>query len=291
MMIICFVLRCRSVCRYAVTFFNIVLFMGLATTSSIAAEILPHSTTAYGDNSISKAWFTEPTNRYPHAVLGDNLEAGALNIKLNDGSSHTFRISDDSVFEDLVPRIADINQDGFDEVWVVRADREQGARLEAYGMQGVRFTRMYSTVPIGRGFRWLNPVGIADFNGDGNLEAAYVQTPHIGGILKIVHLQNEKLSLLEKRSGYSTHAIGSIHLDLSAIADLDNDGAAEIILPDQFHRELVALSLQGGTLVERWRAPIERIKHKLQIHKSNDGFYATYVDHNEILQKIVIPEL
>jgi hypothetical protein len=34
--------------------------------------------------------------------------------------------------------------------------------------------------------RRLNPVGFGDFDGDGAMEVAYVQTPHIGGILIVM---------------------------------------------------------------------------------------------------------
>ena len=39
--------------------------------------------------------------------------------------------------------------------------------------------------PIGLSHRWLNPVGAADFDGDGKMEIAVVITPHIGGTLKL----------------------------------------------------------------------------------------------------------
>jgi hypothetical protein len=257
----------------------------------IATERVPHTTIANGVNSIYRAWFAEPTERYPHGVLGDTIEAGSLFVELKSGMVINYRIPDESVFEDLYPRIADIDQNGEEEVWVVRSDRSNGARLEAYVPNGNSLSFLYATEPIGRGFRWLNPVGIADFNGDGNLEVAYVQTPHIGGILKVVALKGSKLVTIAQGTGFSTHSIGSTHLDLAAIADVDNDGAVEIILPNQSHRELVVISLQKNTLVERWRTSTEKIHSQLKIIEVNGRFTLTYRGYNEDQHAVIIPDL
>ncbi|MGZ0187933.1 MAG: VCBS repeat-containing protein, partial [Alphaproteobacteria bacterium] len=82
----------------------------------------------------------------------------------------TYSIPDESVFEDISPRLADIDQDGNQEAWVIRADDIDGARLEAYAVENGALVRRYAGPAIGQGFRWLNPVGVADFDGDGAFE-------------------------------------------------------------------------------------------------------------------------
>jgi hypothetical protein len=71
----------------------------------------------------------DPTERYPHGVLGDELEANALVVEGRDGALSIYRLNDDTVFEFLSPTLADIDSDGRDEAWVVRADAWEGARL------------------------------------------------------------------------------------------------------------------------------------------------------------------
>jgi len=270
-------------------------FMSM-TFAAVAQEPkpIPHGSVAHGTQDIAAAWLAEPTSRYGHGVLGDNIEAAALHIQTRDGELHAFRLEDDSVFEDLTPRLADIDDDGRDEVWTVRSDAAAGARLEAYALIDGVLQRRFATSPIGSGYRWLNPVGVADFDGDGRREAAYVQTPHIGGILTIVRPHGSKLRVVARRRGYSNHAIGSTRLDLAVIADLDHDGGAEIVLPDQSRTRLAVVSLVDSALIERWRGESgPTIGGSLTIENQPAGWLTRYLkpDETEIAKQIPRNEL
>lgn len=232
-------------------------FLLLATP--VSADTLPppipHGTVAVGQADIAQAWLSEPTDRYPHGVLGDEIEANALTVIGKDGRQSTFRLDDDTVFEFLTPMLADIDGDGRDEAWLVRADAWDGARLEGYGLEAGKLVRRYEGPAIGQGFRWLNPIGIGDFDGDGQKEAAYIETPHIGGVLTVLKPKGDKLDIVARAvTAYSTHKIGSTALDLGAIADVDQDGAQDFILPNQVHDRVTVVSLIDGKLVERFRS-------------------------------------
>jgi hypothetical protein len=58
------------------------------------------------------AAYEGPTTRYPHGVLGDTVEYTTLAVTLPDG--RTLRTTWDApvVFEDLAPRLADLDGDG-----------------------------------------------------------------------------------------------------------------------------------------------------------------------------------
>jgi len=219
--------------------------------AALAAALV--SAPAFGAD-IASAAYGEPTDRYPHGALGDRIEYGTLNVVAANGSSHSVRLEDGSVFEDIAPRLADIDGDGQREAWVIRANARDGARLEAYAIVDGALALRFQGPAIGLGFRWLNPVAIADFDGDGRNEAAYVETPHIGGILTILEPIGERLEIVTRQTGYSNHAIGSTRLDLAAALDVDGDGAAEIILPNQVRDRMAVVSFSGGRLIERWRS-------------------------------------
>lgn len=263
-----------------------------ARTVALAAALWALAAPAAAE-TITSARYDEPTDRYPHAVLGDALEWGALVATLPDGSELRFRLPDASVFEDIAPRLADIDGDGEMEAWVIRANATDGASLEAYEVQNGALARKYAGPAIGRGFRWLNPVGVADFDGDGQNEAAYIETPHIGGILTFLELWNGALEISARGQTYSTHKIGSKRLDLAAVADIDGDGAADIVLPNQVHDRLLVASLIGGKVIERWRS--ERLPATIAggVRLSRDGemWTARYDSAGGARKKVVIPTL
>ena len=219
---------------------------------------VPDSRPGFGDLDISEAWLIEPTTRYGHGVLGDLIEAAGLLVIMFDGRRLEYRLPDDSVLEDLQPRVADLDDDGRDEVITVRSRPGLGAALAIFHVEGGRLRPKAETPAIGRSNRWLNPVGIGDLDGDGRPEVAYVETPHIGGILRIWQLVGNRLHQLGHQPGFSNHAIGSGALGLSAILDLDGDGSEEILLPDATRQSLRVVSFTRRRFAELGRLAHER---------------------------------
>lgn len=208
---------------------------------------LPDGGTARATGSgIVQARYIGPTTRYAHGVLGDAIEAGGLEVRDAAGMRHTVMLPDDAVFEDITPRLADLDGDGAAEAVVVVSYRDRGAALAVYGLRGGGLARLAETAPIGRANRWLNPAAIADFTGDGRAEIAIVRTPHIGGRLELYSFRSGSLKRLAALEGFSNHVIGSRVLDLAEVADVDGDGIADLVLPDQARTALVAVSFSGG---------------------------------------------
>lgn len=145
-----------------------------------------------------------PTDRYAHAVLGDALEWGGLALVLSDGQSLRFTLPDTHVFEDITARIGDFDGDGRSEVLVVETALTQGAALAIYGIEGRRAATPY----IGQPNRWLAPAGWGDFDGDGRVEIAYVDRPHLARELVFVRLEGERLTELARAPGFTNHRIG-----------------------------------------------------------------------------------
>jgi hypothetical protein len=260
-----------------------------AVTGADAPQPIPYGKVAVGDKDVALAWFAQPTGRYPHGVLGDDIEAGELVVRTRDGTLLKFTLEDSSVFEDLTPRLADIDADGRDEIWAVRSNFLGGARLEAYGIVDGALVRRFSTRPIGIGFRWLNLIGVADFDGDGQREVAYIETPHIGGILTVVTVRGDELVPVARQEGYSTHSMGSVHLDLAAVADVDADGAVDFILPDQSRSRIAVVSLVQGELVERWRSPrMAPVGGGMQVKEVSGGWRASYRSTSGVTVDVMI---
>lgn len=227
----------------ALSGFLVVIF----SSASMAEQYdpIPHSTVAMADGAgIIKATLSCPTNRYAHAVLGDDIEAGCLALEVEGGEILAHQLPNNQVFEDLVPHIADFDGNGSNDVAVVRSDDAYGAALAIYTVsENGEVKELGSTPPIGRAYRWLAPIGVADFNGDDHIDIAYVQTPHIGGILKIWTYVDGQLEQLAQMRGFSNHSIGSSRVSTSKIADHNNDGVVDIALPDQRRQKTVWVTL------------------------------------------------
>jgi len=195
---------------------------------------------------IVEAWLAGPTQRYRHGVLGDGVEATTLKVTDDLRRQIVYELPADSVFEDRFPRLADLDGDGNDEALLVRSYLDRGAALAVFKLDGDRLLLAAESEPIGKPQRWLNPAGIADFDGDGRPEIAAVETPHIGGVLVLYEMTDGKLVPEQRIQGFSNHAIGSRELGMAAAVDLDGDGIADLALPDAQRRALRMVSFAGG---------------------------------------------
>lgn len=203
-----------------------------------------------GRRDIALAWLADPTDRYQHGALGDGIEASTLKVRLRDGTELRYPLADASVFEDLEPRLVDLDGDGRDEVLVVRSGPQAGAALAVFGVREGRLVKLAEAAPIGRGNRWLNPVGVADLDGDGVPEIAVVLTPHIGGTLVVYHYTGSALVERARLPGFSNHVLGSLELGMAAILDANGDGQPDLILPSADRRILRAIAFGTGGLRE-----------------------------------------
>ncbi|MEM8551861.1 MAG: VCBS repeat-containing protein [Pseudomonadota bacterium] len=173
------------------------------TAAALLAAAWGHTPVARA-GEIQSAYYAAPTDRYAHGVLGDAIEYGALVITSADGKSVRADLPENLVFEDVAPRLWDVTGDGAPEVIVVEADQRRGARLAIWTREG----RLAATPFIGTRYRWLAPVGAADFDGDGAIEIAYVDRPHLAKTLRIWRLSGRRMVEVASARGVSNHRIG-----------------------------------------------------------------------------------
>ncbi len=232
-----------------------------AAAADDVTDLLSDSVVAH-DPSGLRAWLGGPTERYGHGILGDRIEASRLYLaRTGEPAKESFiELGPGAVFEDLEPRFVDADGDGRPEILVVKSYLSAGSAAALYRIRGGKLFPAAETDAIGEPNRWLNPVGVADFDGDGRPEFAVVLTPHIGGMLTIYRLEGERFRRLVSVPGVSNHRIGSRILQQAAIADFDGDGTADIAVPSQDRQRLLLISFAEGHFRE-----IERISSEVPV--------------------------
>jgi FG-GAP-like repeat len=226
---------------------------------SQASKRIPNSQVVRGSKDIAWAWLGTPTMRYPHKALGENTHAGSLHVMITNAAGKLQEISYElpfnRVFEDRFARLVDLDGDGRDEIILIESDALKGSATVVLALQNSNTAKSLNKLPelverarsphTGSTFRWLNPVGVADFDSDGKLDIASVITPHIGGLLTLYHYAPPKLEPFAQAMDTSNHRMGDLEQQVAVI--VEQKGMRPIIVvPDMQLKALHAL---------RWDAP------------------------------------
>ncbi|HUS52943.1 MAG TPA: VCBS repeat-containing protein [Thermohalobaculum sp.] len=196
---------------------------------------------------VTWAYYSNATTIYDHGILGDAIEASVLRAEtpLTGPCDSMIYLGDDAVFEDVTPRIADVTGNGLNDVVVIETRLDSGASLAVYGMDGESFVKLAASPHIGSPHRWLAPAGIADFDGDGVLDVAYVETPHIGGTLRIWSFKDNQPRQIASAPGYSNHRIGQNFIT-GGLRDCGN--GPELVLPNADWSQTLLAWQYGGEI-------------------------------------------
>ncbi len=219
-----------------------------------AAKRLLESQVVNGSKDIAWAWLGTPTMRYPHKALGASTHAGSLHVLVNAAGAKQQEIVHElpfnRVFEDRIPRLMDLDGDGRDEIILIESDALRGSATVVYGLQTAKTAKGVDKKPnlvelarsaqTGSTFRWLNPVGVADFDGDGKPDIASVITPHVGGLLTLYHYRPPKLEPFAQAMDTSNHRMGDLEQQVAVIVE-QKGLRPTIIVPDMQLKALHAL--------------------------------------------------
>ena len=208
-----------------------------------ALAVVAITATAASADTVLSAQYGAPTDRYDHGVLGDAIEWGRLDITTDDGL-RSFTLPQSRVFEDVAPRVVDLDNDGAPEVIVVETLASEGAQLAIYDASG----KIAATPHIGQTNRWLAPIGAADLDGDGVIEIAYIDRPHLAKTLRVWRYENGALEPVADLGGLTNHRIGEADIG-GGIRDC-GDGP-EVITASADWREVMATRLTDGVLRTR----------------------------------------
>ena len=140
-----------------------------------------------------------PTDKFKHGILGDNLEAREL-LFYNEIDYKIINFSP-QVFEGLFPIISE------DLIVTTLSGNGKGAQVVVYDFNG---TRTFESDVLSSG--WRHVLGVEKIN-----DKKYIFNivkPHILGELELLRFTNKSLEKVDSLRGYSTHRIGSRNLNI-----------------------------------------------------------------------------
>lgn len=189
---------------------------------------------------------------YGHEVLGDTPEWDEFTVFYGkgvtarvDGSRDSKTVSQTNhVFEDISPRLIDVDGDGKLDAVVVQSSFSKGARLAVFKLLP-ELKLLTATPYIGTPYRWLAPIGAADFNGDGDIDLAYVDRPHLAKALRVWTYRAGGLHEIASISGVTNHKIGENFITSSIRTCNDRP---EMVLTDGTRKNIVAVFFQNDAL-------------------------------------------
>jgi hypothetical protein len=101
---------------------------------------------------------------------------------------------------------------------------------------------------------------VADLDGDGRIEIAYVETPHLAGVLRIWAFAPGGLTEIASAPGFSNHRIGDGFISGGLRTC---DGVPEIVTADLGWSRLRAARLAGRDIVVR---DLGRLRDRSDFH-------------------------
>jgi hypothetical protein len=246
-------------------------FKGGIAAGRIELDALPDGRIISRDGSRLLV-LTGVTDRYPHGVLGDDLEAASITIvaaRPNPVIEGVIVLPGEAVVEGLAPIWTDINRDGDPEILVTLSDERGGARLVAYSERGMPVAQ---SVAVGTGFLWRHQIAVGPFGPNDEMEIVSVRTPHIGGVVEFFRWEGERLELVAEVPGYSSHVNGSRNLDMAMVGDFDGDGRLELLVPDRSFTRLAAISRTADGAREAWSLELDgRLSTNVAAVENADG--------------------
>ena len=207
---------------------------------------LPENLVARDEAQGITAQYVDTTLRYSHGILGDNIEAGGL-LVTKKGVDFYYQLDAASVFEDLQPRLKDLDNDGELEFLTIQSSLTEGASVAIFKIIDNKLQLYAKSAFIGTPYRWLNIVAMDDLDNDGKTEIAWIQTPHIGGVLRIGRIEKNILTVIDEKSGVSNHRIGSRNLCLSVVTQ--TSGQKKIFVPNNAFNALVGFTFQNNKII------------------------------------------
>ncbi len=196
----------------------------------------------------------EPTDRFPHSALGDNLEAtSVVVVTVGVNEVETIYRSGDDVIESIAPLLADVDGDGVDDV-VLIVSNDSEAWLVVVSSTGGGVVAISD--PVDRLLGWRHLIAVGPLGPTGQTEIAEVLYPDAQGSVRFLSLSGGKLGVVATRTGYRSHEFGARNLEQAVAADIDRDNYVELIVPTLDRQHIAGVRHGPDGAVDMWSRPL-----------------------------------
>ncbi|MYH97159.1 MAG: hypothetical protein F4129_11720 [Acidimicrobiia bacterium] len=196
----------------------------------------------------------EPTDRFPHSALGDNLEATAVVlVTVGVNEAETIYRSGDDVIESIAPLLADADGDGVDDV-VLTVSNDSQIWLVVASSTGGGVVAISD--PVDRLLGWRHLVAVGPLGPTGQTEIVEVLYPDAQGSVRFLSLSGGKLGVVATRTGYRSHEFGARNLEQAVAADIDRDNYVELVVPTLDRQHIAGVRHGPDGAVDMWSRPL-----------------------------------
>ena len=203
------------------------------------------------------AVLTSPSSRYDHGVLGDELEAEGMGVlsRKNGGYFLDREITPKSggVFEGIAPFWFDTEEG--QALAITESVQGRGSRVAVYAPDG---TLIAAGPFFEEAKKWRHLIAAGPFGPNGETEIVATRTPHLDAVTEFYRLDavSGTLKIVAAGVGFPTHTIYSRNLDAARAGDLDDDGAWELLAPNDNYNGFVAVRHTANGVEPVWEIPL-----------------------------------
>lgn len=206
------------------------------------------------------ARYGAPEERYDHDILGDTPEWTSVTLTV-DGRDYSAALPKGHLFEDITPHLI---QGAHPAAVVVETDITKGSQVAIYAPKGGRLVKVANTPYIGTPHRWYSMVGVADLNGNGAIEVAFIDRPHLAKVLRIWRWDGARFTEIAAIPDLTNHQIGWNY----AFGGLRSCGGTNtLIVASGDWSKPYEIAMNGGKITKRQIAPkIDPARDYLSCH-------------------------
>jgi hypothetical protein len=215
-----------------------------------------NSAVSYGKTEIQYAYFADVVEGALSPILGKLPVGRTLVASLKNVADVRFSLPAGYVYENTAPVVIDLNNDGLEEIVATETNTQTGTSvLGLYIPVEGRLKRMANSPALPQG-HWVDALGTLDWQEDGKPSILAIEAPNINGFLQFYGMKDGKMESVRREYGYSSRIVGTPLAPTVLLADMDDNGTQELMIPRNSMDALTILSFTKGLMTRLYETDL-----------------------------------